>query len=122
MTRRLLIVMMNSDPANPTDLSGPLLQAKFAAEMEYDVEVLLTGRAGQLALRGFAEKIFLPNEHPKTIYDVLKEAHNAGATFRTCTATIEQWGDQLIEEIAEVVGIAYVISGAMDEETVTLTY
>ncbi|UCE90676.1 MAG: peroxiredoxin, partial [Pseudomonadota bacterium] len=36
--------------------------------------------------------------------------------------TLELWGDDLIPEIAETVGAAYVISQAMDGDTVTFTY
>ena len=52
----------------------------------------------------------------------MKEAHLAGAKFKVCTPTIELWGDDLIPEISETVGGAYVISEAMDENTVTFTY
>ena len=57
-----------------------------------------------------------------SVYDIMKEAHTAGAKFKVCTPTIEIWGDDLIPEISETVGGAYVISEAMDENTVTFTY
>ena len=49
MAKKLMIVMVNTDPANPPELGAPFFQASVAAAMEYDVEVVLTGRAGQLA-------------------------------------------------------------------------
>ena len=54
MADKLIIVMMNSDPANPSELGAPFFQAAVAAAMEYEVEVLLTGRAGELARKGVA--------------------------------------------------------------------
>ena len=90
--------------------------------MEYEVEVILTGRAGELAVKGIAEKILAQKDSTKTIYGVIKDAHEAGVKFKVCTPTLEGWGDQLIPEIEETVGGAYIISEAMDDDTVTFTY
>jgi len=122
MANKLLIIMVNTDPSNPSELGAPFFQATVAAAMEYDTEVIMTGRAGELAVKGVAEKILLQKGSPKTVYDVIKDAHEAGVRFKVCTATMENWGDDLIPEIAEVVGGAYMISEAMDDDTVTFTY
>ena len=121
MAHKLLIVMVNTDPSNPSELSAPFFQATVAAAMEYDVEVILAGRSGELAIKGVAEKIPARAGEPKTIYDVMKDAHDAGVKFKVCT-TVEQWGDEVIPEIEEVVGGAYLVSDAMDDDTVTFTY
>ena len=42
--------------------------------------------------------------------------------FKVCTPTLELWGRDLIPEIEETVGGAYIISQAMDDDTVTFTY
>jgi len=122
MANKLLIVMVNTDPSNPSELGAPFFQAAVAAAMEYEVEVVLTGRAGELAKRGVAEKLFVQEGSNKSVYDFMKDAHNAGAKFLVCTPTLELWGDDLIPEIDETVGGAYVISEAMDDDTVTFTY
>ncbi|KPK05377.1 MAG: 50S ribosomal protein L33 [Betaproteobacteria bacterium SG8_39] len=122
MADKLLIVMVNTDPKNPEELGAPFFQASVAAAMEYGVEVVLTGRAGQLAVRGFAEKLHVKQGSPKTVYDFIKDAHEAGVKFKVCTPTLELWGDDLIPEIEETVGGAYVISQAMDDDVVTFTY
>jgi len=122
MADKLLIVMVNTDPKNPEELGAPFFQATVAAAMEHDVEVVLTGRAGQLAVRGFAEKLHVKEGSPKTVYDFIKDAHEAGVKFKVCTPTLELWGDDLIPEIEETVGGAYVISQAMDDDVVTFTY
>ncbi len=122
MADKLLIVMVNTDPRNPSELGSPFFQATVAAAMEYEVEVILTGRAGELAVKGVAEKILAQKDSSKTIYEVIKDAHEAGVKFKVCTPTLEQWGDELIPEIEEVVGGAYIISEAMDDDTVTFTY
>ena len=122
MADKLLIVLMNTDPSNPSELGTPFLQASVAAAMEYEVEILLTGRSGELANRGVAEKLRFTQDSTKTVYDLMRDAAQAGAKFKICSSNLELWGDDLIPEIDETVGAAYVISEAMDDETVTFTY
>ena len=122
MADKLMIVMVNTDAANPSELGAPFFQATVAAAMEYEVEVVLTGRAGELAIRGVAEKITVQSDSGRTAFDFIREAHEAGVTFKVCTPTLEFWGDDLIPEIDETVGGAYLISEAMDDATVTFTY
>ena len=122
MADKLLIMMVNTDPSNGSELGAPFFQATVAAAMEYDVEVVLTGRAGELAIKGVAEKLFVQEGSPKSVYEFMKDAHEAGAKFKVCTPTLELWGHDLIPEIQETVGGAYVIQQAMDEDVVTLTY
>lgn len=121
MANKLLILLVNSDPNQASELVAPLFQATVAAEMEYDVEIVFSGHSGELAVRGVAERIPLRQGESKTVYDLIREAHEAGVQFKVCT-TAEQAGDNLIPEVEEVVGGAYLISEAMDENTVTFTY
>ncbi len=122
MAEKLLIVMVNTDPSNPTELGAPFFQATVAAAMEYEVEIVFTGRAGELAKKGVAENIFLEENGRRSIYEYIRDAHEAGVRFKVCTPTLDLWGHDLIPEIEETVGGAYVISEAMDDETVTFTY
>ena len=122
MPDKLMIIMVNTDPSNPTEMGAPFFQATVAAAMDFEVEVIMTGRAGQLAKKGFAESILAHEGNSKTIYDFIKEAHDAGAVFKVCTPTLELWGDDLIAEIKETVGAAYIISEAMSGDVVTFTY
>ncbi|MDA8362695.1 MAG: DsrE/DsrF/DrsH-like family protein [Gammaproteobacteria bacterium] len=122
MPHKLMIVMVNTNPANGAELGAPFFQATVAAAMEYEVEVILTALAGELAVKGVAEKLHVQEGSPKSVYDFIKEAHEAGVRFKVCTPTLELWGRDLIPEIEETVGGAYVISEAMDEDTVTFTY
>jgi len=122
MADKLLIVLMNTDPSNPSELGTPFMQASVAAAMEYDVEILLTGRAGELANVGVAENLRFPTGSKKTVYDLMCDAVEAGAKLKICASTLELWGENLIPEIDETVGAAYIISEAMDDDTVTFTY
>ncbi len=122
MADKLLIIMVNTDPNNGSELGAPFFQATVAAAMEYEVEVILTGRSGELAVRGVAEKLYIKPDSKQTVYDYIKEAYDAGVKFKVCTPTLDLWGDDLIPEITETIGGAYVISEAMDDNTVTFTY
>ena len=122
MADKLMIVMVNTDPNDPAELGAPFFQATVAAAMEYEVEVVLTGRAGELAVKGVAEKLHVKEGSPKSVYDFMKDAHEAGVKFKVCTPTLELWGENLIPEIEETVGGAYVIAQAMDDDVVTFTY
>lgn len=122
MADKLMIVMVNTDPKNGSELGAPFFQATVAAAMDYEVEVVLTGRSGELAKKGVAEKLYVKEGSSKSVYDFIKDAHEAGVHFKVCTPTLDLWGDDLIPEIEETVGGAYVIGQAMDDDTVTFTY
>lgn len=122
MANKLMIIMVNTDPSSPSELGAPFFQAAVAAAMEYEVEVILTARSGELARKGVAEKLFIREGAPKSVYDFIKDAHEAGVNFKVCTPTLELWGDDLIPEIGEIVGGAYIIQQAMDDDVVTFTY
>ncbi len=120
--KKLLIIMSNSDPANPEGCYAPLFQATIAAALSYEVEVVLTGLSGQLAIGDNAEKAEVNLETHRTLYDIIKEAHQAGVSFKACNTSLEMAGKDMIEEVEERVGAAHVIGEAMDENTVTFTY
>lgn len=122
MADKLMIIMVNTDPSNGSELGAPFFQATVAAAMEYEVEVILTARSGELAKKGVAENLHVMEGSSKSVYDFIKDAHEAGVHFKVCTPTLELWGDDLIPEIEETIGGAYVIQQAMDEDVVTLTY
>ncbi len=117
-----MIIMLNTDLANPSELAAPFLQATVAAAMEFEVEIIFTGRAGELAKTGVAEKLYIEEKAGKTVYEIMKDALEAGVIFKICTSTLDIWGEDLVPEISETVGDAYIISEAMDDDTVTFTY
>jgi len=122
MADKLLVVMANVDITRPAEILPPILQATIAAAMEYEVEVLFTGSAGQLAMKGEAEAILLQEEDSKSVYDHIKQAKQAGVVFKICSPALKFWGENLIPEIEETVGGAYIINEAMDDSVVTFTY
>ena len=123
--RRLLIVLMNTDPRNPEELGAPFYHAAVAAAMDYQVDVLCTATAGRLLQKGVAEKLHIKPDHPKTVYDWIREAHDQGARFWACPANLELFDKSeadLIPECSGLMGAAAMIQVIMDGECKVLTF
>jgi uncharacterized protein len=120
--KKMMMIMANTDPNCASAIIAPLSQASVAASMGYPVEIVLTGRSGELAQKDFASKMALPNSPDKTVSDLIKECVEAGVVFKVCSPVVSIWGEDLISEIHEIVGAAYVISEVMEGDTVTMTY
>jgi len=125
VTRRLLIVLVNTDPRNPEELGAPFYHAAVAAAMDYQVDVVCTATSGKLMIRGVAETIHVKAGHPMTVYDWIKEAHGHGAKFWACPANLDLFDiteSDLIPECQGMMGAATMISDIMDGECRVLTY
>jgi predicted peroxiredoxin len=123
--KKLVIVMANTDPRNGEELGAPIFQAALAAAMGYEVEVLCTGTAGKLMKKGVAEKLFLKSGAPKSIYDFIREAHEAGVKFSCCTPALDLFEiqkDDLIPECDRIVGGAFLIEQVLEHDCKVLTY
>jgi len=125
MADKLMIVMVNTDPKNAAELGAPFFQAAVAAAMDYEVEVILTARAGELAKKGVAEKLHVKEGSPKTVYDFIKDAHEAGVKFYCCSPNLdlfEMKESDLIPECSGIVGGAHLIEEIMESDCKVLTY
>jgi predicted peroxiredoxin len=126
LARKLIIIMVNTDPRNGEELGAPLFQATVAAAMEYEVEVICTATAGRLMKKGVAEQLFVKPGSPKNVYDFIKDAHEAGVKFYCCSPNLDLFNmteADLIPECAGIVGGAKVIEEVMeDDEARVLTY
>jgi predicted peroxiredoxin len=125
MANKLVIVMANTDPRNGEELGAPIFQASVAAAMEYDVEVICTATSGRLMKKGVAESLRVKPGSPKTVYDFIKDAHEAGARFYCCSPNLDLFDmtkDDLIPECAGIVGGAHLIEAVMDDDCRVLTY
>lgn len=120
--KKLLIIMSNADPAKADSCYAPLFQATVAAALSHEVEVVFTGVSVQLAIPGVAENIEMNLDTHSTLYDIIVEAHGAGVSFKACNTSLKIAGEDVISEVEEKVGAAYVIAEAMDDNTVTFTY
>jgi len=125
VTRRLLIVLVNTDPRNSEELGAPFYHAAVAAAMDYEVDVVCTATAGKLMIKGVAAGLHVKAGHPRTVYDWIREAHEQGARFWACPANLDLFEiteDDLIPECAGLMGAATMIQGIMDGDYRVLTY
>lgn len=125
MADKLVIVMANSDPRNGEELGAPIFQASVAAAMEFEVEVICTATAGRLLKKGVAESLTVKEGSLKTVYDFIKDAHEAGVKFYTCSPNLDLFDmteEDLIPECEGIVGGAYLIEQVMDDDVKVLSY
>jgi uncharacterized protein len=125
MTKKLVVIMANTDARNGEELGAPIFQASVAAAMGYTVEVLCTGTAGKLMKKGVAAGLHVKPGDPRSVYDFIKDAHSAGVRFVCCSPSLDLFAmtkDDLIPECDAVVGGAYMIEEVMEGNAKVLTY
>ncbi|MEZ5787048.1 MAG: DsrE/DsrF/DrsH-like family protein [Xanthobacteraceae bacterium] len=123
--KRLLIVLMNTDPRNVEELGAPFYHAAVAAAMDYEVDVLCTAAAGKLMHKGVAENLVIKPGDPKTVHDWIRDAHEHGARFWACPANLDLFDldeSDLIPECQGMMGAAAMIRDIMEGECRVLTY
>lgn len=123
--RRLVVVLLNTDPRNPEELAAPFYYAAVAAAMDYQVDLLCTATSGKLMFKGVAEAIAVKPGNPKTVYDWIKEAHEHGVKLWACPANLELFDrseDDLIAECDGMMGAAAMIQTIMDDDCRVLTF
>ena len=123
--RRLLVLLVNTDPRNPDELGAPFYYAAIAAAMDYRVDVVCTAGAGKLLMKGVAEAIHVKAGSAKTVYDWIRDAHDHGAKFWACPANLELFDmteADLIPECSGMMGAAAMIQDVMDGECRVLTF
>lgn len=123
--RRLLIVLVNTDPRNPEELGAPFYHAAVAAAMDYEVDVVCAATAGKLMIRGVAEALHVKSGHEMTVLDWIRQAHEHGARLWACPANLDLFDvrqEDLIDECAGLMGAATMIRGIMDGDCRVLTY
>lgn len=122
MSERLLVVVSNSDPRNPCEIIEPIYNATVAASMDYNVEMIFSGRAGEILVKGVAEEVPTLKDDDKTIATMLEEAVSAGVIIKASKHLTTRWGDELIPEVDDVVGAGYMVSEVMNDDSKTLSY
>ena len=123
--KKLIIVMANSDPRNGEEIGAPIFQASVAAAMDFEVEVICTATAGRLMKKGVAERLWVKEGSPKSVYDFIKDAHEAGVKFFCCSPNLDLFDmtkEDLIPECDGIIGGAYLIERVMEDDSEVLTY
>jgi predicted peroxiredoxin len=125
MARRLIVVLVNTDPRNPEELGAPFYHAAVAAAMDYEVDVICAATAGKLMRKGVAEAIRIKAGQDRTVYDWIREAHGHGARFWACPANLalfDMTEADLIPECKGLMGAAAMLQNVMSDDCRVLTY
>jgi predicted peroxiredoxin len=125
MPRKLLIVLVNTDPRNPEELGAPFYHAAVAAAMDYEVDVICAATAGKLMRKGVAASIRIKPGNPKTVYDWIRDAHGHGARFWACPANLDLFDmteADLIPECQGLMGASAMLQSIMSDDCRVLTY
>ncbi len=125
MAKKLIVVMVNSDPGHPEELGTPLVQATVAAAMDYQVEIICAGTAGKLLKKGVAAGLTIKPGAAKTVYDFIREAHEHGVRFYACPANLDLFdmtADDLIPECQGFLGAAALVGKIMEDDCRVLSY
>lgn len=123
--RRLIILLVNTDPRHGAELGAPLYHAAVAAAMDYDVDVICTAAAGALMKKGVAESLRIKPDSPRTVLDFIRNAHEAGVRFLCCSANLDlhdMTETDMIPECSGLVGTATFMSEIMETDARVLTY
>ena len=78
MARKLVIVLVNTDPRNGEELGAPFFHAAVAAAMNFDVQVICAATAGRLMRKGVAETLTVKAGADKTVYDFIYVRRGSG--------------------------------------------
>src|SRR5262245_46469026 len=125
MARKLIIVLVYTDPRNGEELGVPFFHAVVAAAMNFDVHVICAATAGRLMKKGVAEKLTVKPGADKTVYDFIRDAHGHGAKFYACPANLELFDmteADLIPECTGLMGWVAMIAQIMEDVCRVLTY
>ena len=125
MADKLVVVMANTDPRNGEELGAPIFQASVAAAMDYEVEVICTATSGRLMKKGVAETLFVKEGSAKSVYEFIKDAHEAGVKFYCCSPNLDLFDmteADLIPECDGIVGGAHLIEAVMEDDCKVLSY
>jgi uncharacterized protein len=124
-TKRLIILMVNTDPRNGEELGAPFYHAMVAASLDYEVDVVCTATAGRLMRKGVAESLRVKEGSDVSVHHFISEAHKLGVRFWVCSANLPLFDmtvDDLIPECRGIIGMAGVMRDIMEDECKVLTY
>lgn len=120
----IAILLWASEPEAPHRLATPFFHAAAAAALDMPVEVYFTARSVRLLQPGVAAALFA-SEHPKSVYDAMREAVAHGAAFYACSDALQAHGlaaTTLIPECTRRGGAVQFMARAADLRWRTLVF
>lgn len=120
----IAILLWASEPEAPHRLATPFFHAAAAAALDMPVEVYFTARSVRLLEPGVAAALHA-SEHPKTVYDAMREAVAHGTVFYACSDALQAHGlsnATLIPECTRRGGAVQFMARAADLRWRTLVF
>lgn len=118
--RKRLVILQTSGLDTPHRLASPFFIATAAAAMEMESVMVFTAKGCGILKKGAAEQVYL-KEGGKTIAYFLELALDAGVKFYYCQPgldLLDMKADDLIKEVAGVLGAAAFIDFIQDADVV----
>ncbi|HHM01956.1 MAG TPA: sulfur reduction protein DsrE [Caldithrix abyssi] len=115
-----VFIFMTSGPDTPQRCATPFYMANIAAVMDNEVKIVFQIDGVLLAKKGVAENL-KALEGGKLIIDFLRDAKEAGVELYCCSAALDLHNmtkDDLIDEIDDVVGAAWMMDEALSADVV----
>ncbi len=125
MRKRLVVILVNTDPRNGEELGAPFYHAAVAAALDHEVDIICTATAGRLLRRGVAETLFVKPGSSRSVLDFIRDAHQAGARLWACPANLDLFdmsAADLIEECSGLMGVAAMMEIVMADDVRVLSY
>ncbi|MCG5511569.1 DsrE family protein [Ectothiorhodospira shaposhnikovii] len=125
MADKVIIMLLNTSLKAPGTLGAPFFQAAVAAAMDLEVEVYFAAETTQLLKQGVAENLYTGKQRTKSVYDFMRDAHEAGVKFYACAGAMEEHelnDDNAIPELDGRRGGGAFIGEAVEDGVVVLTY
>ena len=116
-------IFVTHGPETPQRCATPFFMSSVALAMDSKAEMIFQIDGALLVKKGIAENLYA-KEGGKKIIDFMREAKEAGVLLHVCSAALQlhdMTPDDLIDEVDDVVGAAYMIDAGMDSDLV-LTY
>jgi len=115
-----VFIFMTSGPDTPQRCATPFYMANIAAVMDNEVKIVFQIDGVLLAKKGVSENL-KALEGGKLIIDFLRDAKEAGVELYCCSAALDLHNmtkDDLIDEIDDVVGAAWMMDEALSADVV----
>ncbi|MFP4695574.1 DsrE/DsrF/DrsH-like family protein [Thiohalospira sp.] len=123
--RKLVIMLLNTEPDRPWTLGAPFFQAIVATTLDLEVEMYFASRNVALFKPGVAEELFPGEDNQKSVYSFMQDAHEAGVKFYACGGAMDENDltmDNAIPELDGAAGGAAFIGEVIEDDVATLTY
>lgn len=125
MIGKLAILCWSLAPERPELAATPFVHAATACAMDCEVEVHFAGTAVRFLVPGVAASLYAAPTQERSIYDFMRDAAEAGASFHGCQMALRAHGlidAELVPEFSGIAGAATFVARVLDPEWRTVVF